>query len=100
MGEIGTFQELPIQQKKQIKKFEVDRKIASLNFGQFLFVYFLGRNVEYNTYEEILKALPKKENNPEPSEGVYPNIATAPQHDEFELKQRHKSKAEEAGEIY
>ena len=97
--------------KKQFKSsksdlYKTDKKIESLNFGQFLFLYFLGRNVEYNTYEEILKALPKVEettkyDQKKPIEvfNGYPNLASAPQQETLhlsEMKARKNAKAEEA----
>ena len=96
--------------KKQFKSsksdlYKTDKKIESLNFGQFLFLYFLGRNVEYNTYEEILKALPKVEettnyDQKKPIEVLhYPDLASAPQPETLhlsEMKARKKTKAEEA----
>ena len=51
------------------KKNELDKKIGNLDFGQFLFLYFLGRNVDYNVYKEILDALRDKT--------VYPNCPKA-----------------------
>ena len=99
--------------KKQFKSsksdlYKTDKKIESLNFGQFLFLYFLGRNVEYNTYEEILKALPKVEettnyDQKKPIEVLhYPDLASAPQPETLhlsEMKARKKTKAEEAIQI-
>ena len=101
--------------KKQFKSsksdlYKTDKKIESLNFGQFLFLYFLGRNVEYNTYEEILKALPKVEETTKydqkkpievlhPGYPGYPDLASAPQPETLhlsEMKARKKTKAEEA----
>ena len=95
--------------KKQFKSsksdlYKTDKKIESLSFGQFLFLYFLGRNVEYNTYEEILKALPKVEettnyDQKKPIEVRYPDIASAPQPETLhlsEMKARKNAKAEEA----
>ena len=100
--------------KKQFKSsksdlYKTDKKIESLNFGQFLFLYFLGRNVEYNTYEEILKALPKVEETTKYDQkkpidvlhypGPYPDLATAPQPETLhlsEMKARKNAKAEEA----
>ena len=36
---------------------KLDGKIAKMKFGQFLFLYFLGRNVDYVTFKKVLEAL-------------------------------------------
>ena len=51
----------------------LNEKISSLNFGQFLFLYFLGRNVDYNTYKKILEGLADKK-----SEEMIPSITEGP----------------------
>ena len=36
---------------------EWDKKLGNLEFGQFLFLYLLARNVEYNVYKKVLEDL-------------------------------------------
>lgn len=36
---------------------EWDKKLGNLEFGQFLFLYLLARNVEYNVYKKVLECL-------------------------------------------
>lgn len=35
----------------------LNRKLSSMSFGQFLFLYMLGRNVQYGVYKKILQEL-------------------------------------------
>ena len=48
---------------------KLDGKIAKMKFGQFLFLYFLGRNVDYVTFKKVLEALAdQKTSDQKPSE--------------------------------
>jgi hypothetical protein len=47
---IGTY--FFSQVKEVLRKNEaLDRKVGKLDFGQFLFLYLLGRNVDYSVYK-------------------------------------------------
>ena len=50
--------------KSFLKENSLDHTLKRMNFGQILFLYFFGRNVEYNVYHCVLEKLcessPKK----------------------------------------
>lgn len=52
------------------KENDLNERIGNLDFGQFLFLYFLGRNVDYNVYKKILEALRDQKSS---TEKIYPN---------------------------
>ncbi len=39
------------------KDDDLTKKVGKMNFGQFLFLYMLGKNVEYSVYKKILESL-------------------------------------------
>ena len=43
--------------KSSLKENALDHMLKKMNFGQILFLYFFGRNVEYNVYRCVLKKL-------------------------------------------
>ena len=43
--------------KSVFKDNALDKKLKKMNFGQILFLYFFGRNVEYNVYRCVLEKL-------------------------------------------
>ena len=51
---------------------KLNDKLAKMKFGQFLFLYFLGRNVEYNTFKKILEALAEQK-----TSEIYPSVPPA-----------------------
>ena len=58
---------------------KLDGKIAKMKFGQFLFLYFLGRNVDYVTFKKVLEELAdQKTSDIHPSEktsDIYPSVS-------------------------
>lgn len=65
----------------------MDKRIGKLNYGQFVFLYYLGRNVEYTVFAECLKALANSDTQPSAPDiplndlqpvksGVYPKLST------------------------
>ena len=40
-----------------LKETTLDKNLKRLDFGQFFFLYLLGRNVDYTTFKTILKEL-------------------------------------------
>ena len=43
--------------KSSLKENALEHMLKKMNFGQILFLYFFGRNVEYNVYRCVLKKL-------------------------------------------
>ena len=41
----------------------MDKKLSKLNLGQFIFLYFVGRNTDYNVFKCILENLAKEDLN-------------------------------------
>ena len=51
---------------------KLDGKIAKMKFGQFLFLYFLGRNVDYVTFKKVLEELADQK-----TSDIYPSVPPA-----------------------
>lgn len=51
---------------------KLDEKLAKMKFGQFLFLYFLGRNVDYVTFKKVLEALAVQKTG-----DIYPSVPLA-----------------------
>ena len=51
---------------------KLDGKIAKMKFGQFLFLYFLGRNVDYVTFKKVLEVLADQK-----TSDIYPSVPLA-----------------------
>jgi len=51
---------------------KLDGKLAKMKFGQFLFLYFLGRNVDYVTFKKVLETLADQKTG-----DIYPSVPLA-----------------------
>ena len=50
----------------------MDKELEKYHFGQFLFLYFLGKNIDYTTFRAILKAIAPESNEVvEDKEGIF-----------------------------
>ena len=50
----------------------MDKELEKFHFGQFLFLYFLGKNIDYTTFRAILKAIAPESNEVvEANEGIF-----------------------------
>ena len=50
----------------------MDKELEKYHFGQFLFLYFLGKNIDYTTFRAILKAIAPESNEVvEGNEGIF-----------------------------
>jgi len=54
---------------RDLRETKLDKELKKLDFGQFLFLYFLGRNIDYTTFRAILKAIAPEPNEVE-TEGI------------------------------
>ena len=57
------------QTGRDLRETKLDKELKKLDFGQFLFLYFLGRNIDYTTFRAILKAIAPEPNEVE-TEGI------------------------------
>ena len=48
---------LIFQTGSDLRQTNLDKALNKYDFGQFLFLYFLGRNVDYSTFKAILTAI-------------------------------------------
>ena len=71
--------------KSVFKDNALDKKLKKMNFGQILFLYFFGRNVEYNVYRCVLEKLCENSPSFEKTEQIEDNY-----HSQNTLRQRKK----------
>ena len=56
-----------------LRQTNLDRALNKYDFGQFLFLYFLGRNVDYSTFKAILTAIAGEQKETEEVQSVQSN---------------------------
>ena len=55
-----------------MRETKLDKELEKFHFGQFLFLYFLGKNIDYTTFRAILKAIAPESNEVvEDNEGIF-----------------------------
>ena len=58
-----------------MRETKFDKELEKFHFGQFLFLYFLGKNIDYTTFRAILKAIAPESNEVvESNEGIFFNL--------------------------
>merc|ERR1712029_1013437 len=50
------------QTGRDLRETKLDKELEKFHFGQFLFLYFLGKNIDYTTFRAILKAIAPESN--------------------------------------
>jgi len=50
------------QTGRDLRETKLDKELEKYHFGQFLFLYYLGKNIDYTTFRAILKAIAPESN--------------------------------------